>query len=150
MSGLKAFGIGVLLVVFMLAMGVVNFGCSVFDMGVNSAQDVAKKTLDADNVLHNYEWFKQQNDDFIAVNRKIMQAKKALADFEGSAGNRATWTYSDKDNQARLQANVTGIQAQADDIIATYNARSKMQNRALFKDKNLPAELSYDSIVGGQ
>lgn len=134
--------VGVLLI--SVAIGVIKiafFPAHVFNKSVDTAYQITDKTLDAENVLQNYEWFKQQYEDYNAIQKKIINAQLAVNDFEKNAGSRDKWTFEDKTEDARLQTIVTGLKQQEEDIIAEYNAKSKMQNRALFKTRDLPYQL---------
>lgn len=106
-----------------------------------TAKDIVKKTLNADNVLQNYEWFKQQYNDYIAINKKIAEADSAVSRFTKDAGARSGWTFEDKGEYSRLTSIADGLKYQREDIVSKYNARSKMLNRELFKTNDLPAEL---------
>jgi len=106
-----------------------------------TAKDVIKKTLDANNVIQNYEWFKQQYNDYQAINTKINDADSAVVRFKREAGERSKWTMEDKNESSRLQSISDGLRFQRADIAGKYNAQSKMLNRELFKTSDLPAEL---------
>lgn len=107
-----------------------------------TAADVIEKTLDANNVLANYEWFKQQYNDWEAIKSKVQQAENSVTTFKSEAGDRAKWTFEDKEESARLQSIADGLKYQKEDIESKYNARSKMLNRNLFKTNDLPYELN--------
>jgi hypothetical protein len=113
----------------------------VADKAVDTAYEVADKTLNGDNVIANYEWFKQQSHDYEAIQAKIRQADADMAGFEKSAGPRDKWGFDDRQERSRLGAIVTGLKAQAEDIRSAYNARSKMANRSIFKTHDLPESL---------
>jgi hypothetical protein len=108
-----------------------------FQTKVNTNQQLIEKTYNADNVIYNYEWFKQQKEDIDAVASKINNASIAAENFRTSAGPRTDWTFEDKTEDARLQSVVTGLKQQREDLVANYNARAKMANRNIFQD-NLP------------
>jgi len=108
---------------------------------VQTAKDVVKKTLNADNVIQNYEWFKQQYNDYLAINTKISDADSAVVKFKREAGERSKWSFEDKNEYSRLTSISDGLKYQRADIAGKYNARSKMLNRDLFKTSDLPAEL---------
>lgn len=139
--GFKIISICLLLSILIIIAKVVLFPAHVMSTGINTAYEITNKTLDADNVLQNYEWFKQQYEDYIAIDKKINNAEQATKLFEESAGDRKDWTFEDKTEHARLNTITTGLKQQKEDIISEYNARSKMQNRALFKSKDLPFQL---------
>ena len=61
------------------------------------------------------------------------------------AGSRADWTFEDKTEAARLAAIKQGLQSQYQDIVAEYNARSKMANRNIFKDGLIPSVMEMGS-----
>jgi len=107
-----------------------------------TAADVIEKTLDANNVLANYEWFKTQYNDWEAIKSKVQQAENSVSTFKSEAGDRSIWTFEDKQESARLQSIVDGLRYQKEDIEAKYNAHSKMLNRNLFKSSDLPYELN--------
>ena len=108
------------------------------------AARVVNKTLDADNMIYNYEWFKQQHESIRAVEDKIVGARAAVATFKGEAGERDTWKREDREEYSRLSSIALGLEQQRADMAATYNARSRMANRSIFKagDVELPESIS--------
>lgn len=107
-----------------------------------TAKDVIQKTLKADNVIQNYEWFKQQYQDYNAIGQKIADADSSIARFKRDAGERSKWTFEDKNEYGRLNSIYDGLKFQRADIAGKYNARSQMMNRELFKTSDLPATLN--------
>lgn len=105
------------------------------------AGKIAAKTLAADNVIQNYEWFKQQVQDVAAMDRRLEAQRTALSTFEASAGPRSGWTFEDKTEHSRLTAIIAGLEGQRASMVAEYNARTQMQNRDLFRTRDLPATL---------
>ena len=138
---MKTFGIAVAVVVVVVLsavlMSVTRLGCNAHEQ----AQRVVEKTIDADNVIYNYEWFHQTYEDVQALDRKIEQAKSSLSRFVKEAGPRSDWTFDERQEHDRLNAVLQGLENQRADVVATYNARSKMANRELFKDGRLPDNL---------
>jgi hypothetical protein len=116
---------------------------------VNTKHDVIDKTVNANNAIYNYEWFKQQSEDIVANLKKITNAKASLADFELSAGVRAGWTFEDKTEDARLRSIVLGLQNQQEQMVADYNARAKMANRNIFLNGIVPDFYDVNTMVGG-
>lgn len=116
-------------------------GMKVFSMVTNTAVGVAERTLDPDNVLYNYEWFKRQYHDVWAMDQKIFNAQVSLSQFREGAGPRENWTFEDKQMDNRLQTIVLGLQNQKKAMIAEYNARSQAANRSIFKTGDLPESL---------
>lgn len=134
MNGVKALFIGIG-VVALLSVG--GFAMTV----INTSQEVTQKTLDADNVIYNYEWFKRQYNDYIAIEKKIHESERSLQRFEELAGERDKWSREDKQEWSRLAGIVDGLKYQKEDIVSEYNAKSEMANRNIFKTNDLPEQL---------
>lgn len=105
---------------------------------------IASKTLDADNVIANYEWFHQQFEDINANGQRLGAARDALSSFEASVGDRSAWKFDDRQEWNRLHMIVLGLEGARAEMIATYNARTEMQNRDLFRGSDLPAYINPD------
>ena len=107
---------------------------------MRQAARVVNKTIDADNMIYNYEWFKQQHQDIQAAESKITIASEAVDSFAESAGPRKEWHFQDREEHSRLSAVLQGLRSQRSSLIADYNARSRMANRSIFKtgDRELP------------
>jgi hypothetical protein len=99
---------------------------------------VINKTLDTDNIINNYEWFKRQYNDIKAIDKKIVIAENNVEKFKNDAGPRSDWTFEDKNEAARLDAIATGLKTSREDMVSLYNSRSQMANRAIFKTNDLP------------
>lgn len=115
-------------------------GC-VYNAVTNPAVQAARivnKTIDADNVIYNYEWFHRQYGDILAMEPKLVTADAALKSFEASAGPRADWDFDDKQEHARLASIVLGLQNQRAEMVQRYNAHAEMSNRSIFIGRNLP------------
>lgn len=112
---------------------------------VQTNYDIIDKTLTADNAIYNYEWFKERKEAIDANYGKIAIAQKAVKTFELSAGDRATWTFEDKNEWARLSAVAQGLESATKDMIAEYNAKSQMANRNIFQSGLIPNALSFES-----
>ena len=124
-------------VLIVVVVGVVGFALNPF----RQAGRIIDKTIDADNVLYNYEWFKQQWRSVNAIDRKIEAQQSAVNRFESSAGPRTDWTRADKIEHARISSIVTGLEQQRADMVATYNARAAMANRQIFMGNDCPQYL---------
>ena len=132
------FWIGVKIVVLVIGLGAV-IGVLTFLLNpFKQAGDVINKTIDADNVIANYEWFKSRAQDIRSVDAKIDSAKKAADDFADACGPRKDWKREDREEHARLSAIHLGLTQQRNDLAAEYNARTEMANRSLFKSNDLP------------
>jgi len=141
--------IAILIVIFVLG-PLIGLGIKIFvwplfaaRTAVDSAYDITEKTLDADNVIYNYEWFKQAVEDIKATKNKRDMAKQQAEGFKEFAGPRTSWTFEDKTEFSRLQSVYQGISNHLEDLVATYNARSQMANRAIFQDGLIPETMEF-------
>lgn len=129
----------------LIGLGLIGGGIWVVRMvlyPVQQAGRIYEKTLDADNVIYNYEWFKRQHADILGMDTKVTAAKAAQTAFEKSAGARENWGFEDKQEWNRLNTVHLGLVGQRTSMIAEYNSKSSMANRSMFKDGDLP-----DSII---
>ena len=102
---------------------------------------IIENTVNADNVIYNYEWFHNTYEDIQATDVKIANAEKAVKQFKTDAGERTNWDFSDKEEYSRLNSVLLGLQNYRVSIVAKYNARSKMVNRKIFKGKTAPEKV---------
>lgn len=111
---------------------------------------IAEKTMDADNVIYNYEWFKSRFNGIEAKDSQIADAKAALEAYKEDLGPRRSedgknlWTYQDREEYNRLNSIVIGLKQERDSQAAEYNARAKMANRSLFMGKELPERIDIN------
>jgi len=127
-----------LVIAISVIVGVINFVAIPLIQG----KRIVEKTLDADNVIYNYEWFKRQFRAVNAIDKKIALQQEAVTNFEKSAGPRKEWTFEDKTEHARISSIVTGLGQQRADMVAEYNARANMANREIFMGKDCPAHIN--------
>lgn len=125
----------------LVGLGIVALPLFRLQTKVGTNYEIIQKTYDADNVLYNYEWFKERYEAIQAVETKIAQAEQAKRDFDIQAGVRTSWTFEDKTESSRLGAVFQGLKNYKEDIVAEYNARAKMANRNIFQD-SLPMFIS--------
>lgn len=131
----------VIVIVLILVLGpvvwLVGRGCGMAGYGLRQAERVVKKTADADNVIYNYEWFKQRAEDLDAADARINITKASLADFKTDMPkDRKEWTFEDKQEWSNLRTDLRGQEAHLVQLSADFRARSKMANRAIFKGNN--------------
>lgn len=105
---------------------------------VQMGHDVIDKTLNADNAIYNYEWFKQQKRDIDTAKEQYANARYQYDDFLRFAGPIDKWTFEDKNEAARLRSVVLGLQNQINQRVNDYNARASMANREIFNEGLLP------------
>ena len=139
----KILGIVVLAAVLILVGRIVLFPLFVARKIVDAATGVIERTLDPDNVIYNYEWFKLKYEEYLATKTKIKNTESTLATFKADAGPRSDWSFEDKNESSRLSSVLLGLQNYIEDIKAEYNAKSRMVNRKIFKmgDKVLPERI---------
>lgn len=134
------FGSG--LVIAVIGISMVGGAVWLATMPFRTAGGIISRTADPDNVIQNYEWFKRQVQDVKAFEAKIKLASVAVDSFEQSAGTRDKWTFEDKQEYARLNSVVLGLESQRESMVSEYNARTQMANRSLFKTSDLPETLN--------
>jgi hypothetical protein len=106
---------------------------------LDTAYDAVSKTVNADNAIYNYEWFKQTLSDIEKVQNQYQNAVLTYSDFkDGLPSLRSEWTFEDKNEDSRLRSVVDGLYNHREELIANYNARAKMANRNIFQDSILP------------
>ena len=147
----KVIGFFILAIVGITAVGfglkVILFPVHTAGNLVKTAYDVNDKTLNADNAIYNYEWFKRQKESIDATGKKLVIAQRTVETFKVDAGDRKNWTFEDKTESARLSAISQGVESQLKDMIAEYNARTQMANRAIFQDGILPNFIDATTFI---
>ena len=131
--------LAVIVVPVIVLLAVVSFAVN----PIRQAARAVNKTIDADNVIHNYEWFKRQNEAITAIESKIESAESSVKTFMELGGERDNWDREDKIEFARLNSIAQGLHMQRSDMVSEYNARSRMANRNIFKvgDGQLPERI---------
>lgn len=116
------------LIAAIVAVGLLS-SCYVVSDAANAARGISRKTLDADNVIYNYEHFfdlhAQAKNGVQAANTAGMGMKMVKGD---EALNNKVTEFNGAINYTRT-------------VVEQYNADSKKINRTLFKDWRLPASL---------
>lgn len=102
---------------------------------------VAERTFDAGNMIANYEWFHQQYEDIRANEARLSAAVATRSAFEAALGDRSDWRFDDRQEWNRLNTVVLGLEGKRAEMIATYNARTEMANRDIFRGSDLPAHI---------
>ena len=125
------------------ALGLITIPWLKFTSQVQMERDIVTKTYDADNAIYNYHWFQERAESIKATSAKVKIADESLSFFVTSAGPRATWTFEDKTEAARLAAVAQGLKSQYEDLVAEYNARAKEVDRNIFLD--LPLFFSLEA-----
>lgn len=140
----KISGVCLLIILIPITVKLIFFPSHVADKAIDTSYKIVDKTLDADNVLQNYEFFKQQYQDYKSLVSSIEMSTKQIEQYKLQLPkDRVQWSEADKNELDRLNIVLLGQKQQLNNIISEYNAKSKMQNRSLFKTKELPYELEY-------
>jgi hypothetical protein len=91
---------------------------------------IVSKTLDADNVISNYEWFHDANGNYLA---RVSQIKQFKALSTGEA---------DPQERSRLRIEMAAIEQSCRDLSRRYNANAAKMNRGIFRERSLPDQLN--------
>lgn len=131
------------IVIAVVAIAVIVVALAFASNPFRQAAVIVNKTIDADNVIANYEWFKRRYQDIQSIDQKIASASAAVDQFKSDAGDREKWKREDREEYSRLSSICLGLTQQRSDLAAEYNARSRMVNRSVFKagDTELPESI---------
>lgn len=140
-SGKSPVGVVILWAVVVALVIIAAFVTRIVLYPAGQAVKVYEKTLDADNAIYNYEYFRQAYQDIKAMEFKIKTAQTKIDSFLSAAGPREKWDLQDKQESAHLSANLTAVQNLRSDMVAAYNARAKMVNRSIFMGKDVPESI---------
>lgn len=130
-----------------MVFGIISLPFHAASNTVQMGHDVIDKTLNADNAIYNYEWFKQQKQDIETSKTQYQNAIQSYDSFVKDAGDRGKWTFEDKQESARLRSIVLGLQNQITERVNDYNARASMANRDIFRDGVLPSTLEFSASL---
>lgn len=126
---------------------IVFFPVKVLNNEIQTGYDIVDKTINANNAIYNYEWFKQTYEDIQAKKKQYDNACINYDEFLKSAGDRKDWTFEDKTEDSRLRSVKLGLQNSLEQIIADYNARTKMANRNIFVNGLLPNFIDATTFI---
>jgi len=131
----------------MMGLKILFFPSTVANNMIDTAYDANKKVINADNAIYNYEWFKQQYADIEATKRQLKLAQANQVGYRTSLGDRTTWTFEDKTEDARLNAVVLGLQTNLESQIGDYNARASMATKNIFENSVLPSYIDALTFI---
>jgi hypothetical protein len=114
---------------------------------IDTAYNAQNQVLNADNAIYNYEWFKQKHADIGASKKQLVNAQVSYESFIGSAGDRKSWSFEDKNEDSRLRTVVLGLENNLQSQIADYNARASMATRNIFEDSVLPSYIDALTFI---
>lgn len=94
---------------------------------------VANRTLDADNIIFNYEQFYDVSEKFKAKTHDLATHNELVATAKEEG---------DKDELRRLRMELAALKSSCRSMASEYNADSEKINRSIFKSNSLPHTLS--------
>lgn len=139
--GWKIWKWSIIFTLFFALIGWVGWCIHVVLYPVEQAQRVAELTLNADNVIYNYEWFHQHYADWLAAGANASAKQRELDTFLASAGPVSTWSIATQREANQLRIELSGLRALRVNLANEYNAHTGMANRNLFRSRNLPEHL---------
>jgi hypothetical protein len=133
------------LAIFMLALvGLGWCGATVLKPIIYPAEQagvIAERTLNADNVIYNYEWFHQHYTDWQAAGTNADAKERELNNALTIAGPASSWNLATQREISQLRVELSGLRAHRVNIANEYNAHTAMANRDLFRSRSLPERL---------
>lgn len=102
-------------------------------LSITTPAKLVEKTMDADNIIHNYEWFYDVQAAYMARVDQVNQYKGFLS------------AETDKDEQRRLRIEQSAMQQTCRDLVQKYNANSQKLNTKIFKGWSLPQYLDTNN-----
>ena len=122
-----------------LGIGVVVVGLSVISAGVGllslpfvQGTRIVEKTLNADNVIYNYEWF---HDYQAAINARVEQIVSNKKDLEGAAPT----------DLSKMRIELQAMRQSCRTMVEQYNANATKTNRSIFMGTTVPP--SFDPTI---
>lgn len=111
--------------------------------------DVIEDTYNGENAVEEYEWFRSQWGDIQSRRAQIQNYKDELQGFYDTYGNDSSqWDDQAQTRHTRLQQRITANQNDLERLVSEYNARSDMDNRAVFKC-HLPYQVDERFTIRG-
>jgi hypothetical protein len=129
---------------------VMLFPVNTLSKSVDTAYEVVDQTMDGDNAIYNYEWFKEQ-EAFIReclTNEEIAKEEYDMY-LEMLPKDREKWAREDRQEESSLRNSYYALQKLTNKAMEDYNAKSSMANRSIFKD-NLPSNIARAWYAGKQ
>lgn len=148
----KVVFIGGIALAMLILFSVVTYfwlGPMIFTEQREAGAETVEQTMDADNAIQEYEWFRQQYQDIEAQRNQIDNSYEELDRFYDTYGkDPSDWSRTTKERHNRIQQRITGNQNMLDQMVADYNARSQQANNAIFKC-HLPYQVDEQLYITG-
>lgn len=136
---------GIILAAVLFFVAAVSFNIAGVGSAILTAPGrVISKTLETNNIIGNYEYFTDAYTNVIPRQKQAyINAKESYESFLTLLpADREKWKTADKAEASRLNSILLANKNVYVGTITEYNAKSQMLNRNIFKDRNLPYELS--------
>jgi len=148
-DGMKIWGVILLVFLGLSIIGIITkvvlFPTHVANKALDASYGIVDKTVNADNILFNYENFHNMYQGAIQQSNNIINTEKSIETLKQTYGNNPTqWPKDVRSELSHQQQTLQGYQAQYQRIKSDYNADSQKLNRNLFKEKSLPYMLPDD------
>lgn len=91
---------------------------------------IISKTFDADNVINNYEWYRDAYGNYQARTAQVRQFKQLFT------------AETDQQERSRLRIDMAAIQQSCRDLARRYNANADKINRNIFMGTSVPTNLN--------
>jgi len=116
-------------------LGIITLPWNTVTAQIDSGHEIIESTYDSENAIYNYEWFKTQYEKIQATENKIENTEGSLKNLKSTYGeNTSEWSRVTETEYNRQSYVLLGLKNHYNDLVAEYNARSKMANRNIFKD----------------
>lgn len=136
------FAVGALISSFILVC--ILFFAGIISYPISQGMEIGRRTLSAENVIYNYEWFYNQNAEYETTRINLRNYEQELNRFLANAGPRSSWDLLTVREESRLRVEVNGFRAHLTSIASEYNAHAQMANRGWLRSRNLPASLAQE------
>ena len=117
---------------FFPAIGLLSY-CAMGTKLATTPGQIITDTLDADNVVRNYEWFHDVNASYRAKLGQIATHKTILAET------------TDQKETARLRIELAAMQQTCRELVTRYNANATKTNRSIFMGREAPPSLEIET-----
>lgn len=109
-----------------------------FQWGCRVGTGVVDRVINPDAIIGNYEWYEQQFRDIKAAEGQIKDAEESVDRFKKDSGPSKEWRFDQREEYARLNSNLSGLKSFRRSLIESYNAKSSMITRNMWKSGTLP------------
>lgn len=147
----ETYWIGTRIILLLFVLGLLGSGLGFLGRMLSRPAAIVDSVTDPDRIINNYEWYEEAYNDALALDAKIANTVKQIStQFEGLPQDRTKWSRQDRDAWNQWQTTLNGQRSQRENIVAEYNAKSKLITRNLWKAPHLPYQLEVvDDVTKG-